>query len=479
MFSLQQTDYTRSVLKKISFREESAFERTKKFISEIGKKDGKIGAFIEVYEKDALEQARAVDKKLSSGKKLGVLGGLVIAVKNSVAIKGKRFTCSSKMLENYVSPYNATAIERIIAEDGIILGSTNLDEFCCGSDCSNSALKLTRNPIDLERVPGGSSGGNAAAVAAGFCDLTLSEDTGGSIRCPASFCGVAGIKPTYGTISRYGVSDMAMSFDQLGPISKDVLGSALLLQAISGGDEKDNTTTGVKKQDFVSTLEEFPKKLKVGVPKEFFAGCDEQVAELVWRKITKLEEKHEGVQVKEFSFPLVKYALPVYYLLVFSEFASAMQKFDGLKYGLKWGEGRDLNEVISSVRDKGFGREVKRRILLGTYITMKEFREAWYTKALKARDALKNEFAKIFKQFDVLLGPTMPMVAWKIGEKSEDPLKMYLADVLTVPANCAGIPAASVPAGENSDGLPAGIQVMAGWESDLLALKIMRALEKN
>lgn len=471
-------NYTQNALKQLSSRKKSAVSRTEHFLSEIKKKDSRIGAFIQVFEKDSLAQAKKIDDKISKGKQLGVLGGLVVAVKNSVAIKGKLFTCGSKMLENYVSPYNATAVERIIAEDGIIIGSTNMDEFASGSDCGNSALQVTRNPLDLQRVPGGSSGGSAAAVAAGFCDLTLSEDTGGSIRCPASFCGVAGARPTYGSVSRYGCGDLAMSFDQLGPISKDALGSALLFNAIVGEDDRDNTTSGVEKQDFASELDDLPAKLRVGVPKEFFEGCDPEVEKLVWKKIKLFEQEFDGVQLSEFSMPLLKYSLPIYYLLVFSEFASAMQKYDGLKYGAPWREAKDFNEAVSQVRSRALGKEVKRRILLGTFITMKEFRDAWYTKALKARDALKNEFAKVFKPYDVLLGPTMPVVAWKIGEKSHDPLQMYLADVLTVPVNCAGLGAASVPCGENSEKLPVGIQAIPAWGEDALMLKVMRALEK-
>lgn len=470
-------DYTKQALQEIASGKKSAVQRTKHFLAEIKSKDGKIGAFLEVYEKDALAQAAKIDAKIASGKKLGALGGLVVAIKNSIAVKGKRLTCGSKMLENYVSPYNATAIEQIVAQDGILIGSANLDEFCCGSDCRNSALQVTRNPVDLQRVPGGSSGGSAAAVAAGFCDLALSEDTGGSIRCPASFCGVPGIKPSYGSISRYGVSDMAMSFDQLGSISKDTLGSALLLQAIVGEDGKDNTTVGTKSKQFSKELQSLPKKLRVGIPKEFFQGCEPEVEKLVRKKIAELAAS-EGVTIEEFSMPLVKYSLPIYYLLVFSEFSSAMQKFDGLKYGMPLTEAKDFNEAVSQVRSKAFGKEVKRRILLGTFITMQEFRDAWYTKALKARDALKNEFAKVFEKYDVLLGPTMPMPAWKIGEKSQDPLQMYLADVLTVPVNCAGLPAASVPCGVTSEKLPVGIQAIAAWQNEELLLKVMAALEK-
>lgn len=463
------------------FASSGAAPRVEKFLSRITESEREVGAFVDVYSDWAREQSAALDRKRAGGKPLGKLAGLVVAVKNSVAIRGKRLTCSSKMLERYVAPYSATAVERILFEDGIIIGSTNLDEFCCGSDCSRSALVQTHNPHDVTRVPGGSSGGSAAAVSAGFCDLTLSEDTGGSIRCPASFCGASGIHPTYGRVSRYGVADMAMSFDQLGPISSDVLGSALLLSAISGEDSADPTTNGMGREDFSKDLDSLPSKLRVGVPKQFFAGCEPGVSSLVWQRIKELETRFDGVEVSEFDFPLLSYALPVYYLLVFSEFSSAMQKYDGLKYGLAWSEsdGRDLVEVVSSVRARGLGPEVKRRILLGTYITSKEYREAWYSKALRARDALVKEFTRVFSSYDVLLGPTMPMVAWRMGEKSQDPLQMYLADVLTVPANCGGLPAGSVPAGmHGTEKMPVGLQVIGATGADALVLQVMRAFER-
>jgi len=469
--------YTKNVLSEIASGKRTAVSRVQVFLQKIREQDGAIGAFIEVYERDALAQAAAVDAKVKAGKKLGILGGLVVSVKNTVAIEGKLFTCGSKMLEHYRAPYTATAIEKIVAQDGIVIGSTNMDEFGCGSDCSNSALKVTKNPLDLNRVPGGSSGGSAAAVAAGFCDVSLSEDTGGSIRCPASFCGVVGLRPTYGLVSRYGVGDLAMSFDQLGPMSRDSLGSALLLSAIAGVDYRDSTTSHSKTANYSENLGEIPATLRVGVPKEFFDGCDDQVEKQVRKAIAALQAKR-GVIVEEFSFPMVKFSLPIYYLLVFSEFASAMQKYDGLKYGLKWEDAKDFNEAVSAVRDKAFGKEVKRRILLGAYITMKEFRDAWYTKALKARDALKTDFARVFAKYDVLLGPTMPSAAWKLGEKSHDPLQMYLADVLTVPVNCAGICAGTVPCGETTEKMPVGIQVAGAWNADALVLKVMSALEE-
>ena len=474
------SNYTVRALKDV--RSRGAQTRVHGFLTRIKEAQPKVGAFIDVYDSWALEQAKEVDSKLKAGKPLGKLGGLVVAVKNSIAIRGRRLTCASRMLENYVAPYNATAVERILAQDGIIIGSTNLDEFCCGSDCSRSALTRTHNPLDLHRVPGGSSGGSAAAVAAGFCDLTLSEDTGGSIRCPASFCGSAGLHPTYGRVSRYGVSDMAMTFDQLGPICVDVHGSALLLSTIAGPDPRDSTTAGMPEcPAFEPELHTLPRKLRVGLPKQFFQGCDPAVESMVRKAVGEVQSSFDGVSVEEFDFPMVAHALPIYYLLVFSEFASAMQKFDGLKFGAKWSEsdGSDLVEVVSSVRSRTLGPEVKRRILLGTYITTKEHREAWYSKALSARSALCKEFAKAFERFDLLVGPTMPMVAWREGEKSGDSLQMYLADVLTVPANCAGLPAGSVNVGLHpKEKMPVGLQVIGPQEKDLLVLQLMAAVEK-
>lgn len=472
--------YTLNALQQV--RTSGAQKRVQEFLSRIKAKDASIGAFIDVYDSWALAQAKAVDEKIAKGAALGTLGGLVVAIKNNIAVEGRRLTCASKMLEHYVAPYNATAIDRILQQDGIIIGSTNLDEFCCGSDCSRSALRQTSNPIDLQRVPGGSSGGSAAAIAAGFCDLTLSEDTGGSIRCPASFCGAAGIHPTYGRVSRYGVTDMAMTFDQLGPISMDVAGSALMLSAISGRDKNDSTTASFEcGENFHNDLH-LPKKLRIGLPKQFFEGCDSEIDRMVHKAVDELESTNEGIIVEEFDFPMISHSLPIYYLLVFSEFASAMQKFDGLKYGWKWSEddGINLLDVVSNVRSRSLGPEVKRRILLGTYITTKEHRDAWYSKALSARQALCREFDKAFKNFDLLLGPTMPMVAWCKGEKSKDTLQMYLADILTVPANCAGIPAGSVNIGVHpTQKMPVGLQVLGSQGADELVLKAMAAVESN
>ncbi|MBI5636122.1 Asp-tRNA(Asn)/Glu-tRNA(Gln) amidotransferase subunit GatA [Candidatus Micrarchaeota archaeon] len=440
------------------------------FLKKIGESEGKIGAFLEVYEKEAIERAAYLDGKKTKGE----LYGLVVSIKNNLAFKGHKMTCASKMLENYVAPYSATVVEKLLAQDAIIIGAVNQDEFACGSDCSYSALKETSNPVNIDRVPGGSSGGSGASVAAGFCDLSLGSDTGGSIRCPAAFMGVVGFKPSYGRVSRYGLSDLAMSFDQIGPLSQTVFGAKLAARVISGADERDSTTCGVK--PIGETIKQ-KLPLNAAVPKQFFEGCDKEVSALVKKTIEKLESKGL-VNVTEIDLPVLKYAIPIYYLNVFSEFASAMQKFDGMRYGQPW-EGSDLISAVSAVRSNNFGPEVKRRILLGTYITTKEFRDAWYTKALKARQLFKSELEKVLADYDLLLGPTMPFAAWKKGQNANNPLAMYLADVLTIPANTAGIPAGSVPIGLTpKEKMPVGLQVMAGWGKDELVLEAMAQAEK-
>ncbi len=443
-------------------------------LARIRDKDADVHSFIEVYSEDAQRQASALDRRKASGEKLGRLAGMVVGVKNLMAVKGRRLTCGSKMLENYVAPYDAHVVERLRAEDAIIVGSLNMDEFACGSDNTHSAFGPVKNPLDLDRVPGGSSGGSAAAVAAGFVDASLGSDTGGSIRCPASFCGIVGFKPSYGRVSRFGLADMAMSFDQIGPLAPDVATVAKVLSAISGEDRRDQTTFGAQTEDFEQELSK-KTKLTIGIPKEYFDGCDPQVADIVNGKIALLESA--GFKTVPVSIPLVKYALPIYYLLVYSEFASAMQKYEGFKYGAKADTEKDLVSAVSEVRSANIGRECKRRILLGTYITTQEHRNAWYSNTLSARGSLKAQFEKALKECDVLAGPTMPCLPWHIGEKMEDPLQMYLADVLTVPANICGFPAGSVPAGAVGK-LSAGLQFIGRWGDDSKVLQAMRAAEE-
>ena len=428
----------------------SVFEKVEHYLKEINARDGEIKAFIEVYSDSALERAKQLDRKKASGSAPGKLFGVVLALKNNMAIKGKRMTCASKMLKDYVPPYNATVVEKLLAQDAIIIGSANLDEFACGSDTTNSALQVTRNPVDPERVPGGSSGGIAAAVAAGFCDASLGSDTGGSIRCPAAFCGIIGFKPTYGTVSRYGLSDMAMSFDQIGPMARDLETLRKILGVIAAPDPRDAKC--VKSIDY-STKE----RITFGVVKEFMESGDPEIHAAVQKVVEKLKTVPNS-RVVEVSIPLLKYAISTYYLCITAEFSSAMQKFDGFKYGYPADIRKDIVTAVSEARGLAFGKEVKRRIILGTFITMKEHKDAWYTKSLQAREGIRKGFAQAFSQADILIGPTMPSYPWKIGEKM-NPLDMYQADVLTVSANLVGIPAMSIPL--KSLKLPAGIQLHA------------------
>ncbi|MEM4389086.1 MAG: Asp-tRNA(Asn)/Glu-tRNA(Gln) amidotransferase subunit GatA [Candidatus Micrarchaeia archaeon] len=448
-----------------------AEERTASFLEAIRKRDGRIRAFVDVFEKEALARAREIDAKARRGEKLGRLAGVVFSIKSNLCLKGKRATCSSRMLEKYIAPYTATAVQRLLAEDAIIIGSTNMDEFACGSDTTHSAFFPTRNPLDEERVPGGSSGGAAASVAAGFCDAALGTDTGGSIRCPAAFCGVVGFKPTYGLVSRHGLIDMGMSLDQIGPLARDSESAAQTLAIIAGEDPHDPTTAGVKNVEF----ELAPRKLRVGLPKQFFDGVDAKIVRAIKEAAKKLEKA--GATLIDVSIPSLGYAIPIYYLLNFAEFSSAMQRYDGLRYGMPADPAKPLIESVSEVRDRAFGEEVKRRILLGTFITMKEWHEAWLGKTLKARGALRKEFDAALAQCDVLLGPAMPVLPWKIGAKL-NPLEMYLSDILTVSANLCGIPAGVVPCGKIGK-LSVGAQFHARAFEDEKALVAMKMLEEG
>jgi len=437
-------------------------KRFEQIIANIKKADPEIKAYIEVFDVDAKARIQEIKEKIKKGK-AGKLAGTLIAIKNNIAIKGKRMTCSSKMLENYYAPYNATVIEKLEKEDAIIIGTTNMDEFACGSDTTHSAFYKTRNPCDLDRVPGGSSGGSAAAVAADLCDAAIGSDTGGSIRCPAAFCGVVGFKPTYGTVSRYGLGDMAMSLDQIGPIAPDVETAEKIFDVIKGKDKKDPVT---------SIYEEKKSNVQViGVPKEFFEGVDSNIAKITKEAIRKLEKEYEIVEV---SIPSIKYAVPTYYLLNFAEFSSAMQKYDGLRYGAMADRSKDLYQAFEEVRGHNLGKEPKRRIMLGAYITMKEFKESWYTQTLRARKLIQNEFKSVLKKCDVLAGPAMPVLPWKFGEKL-DPVEMYSADILTVSANLVGLPAGVVPVGDIK-GLPVAVQIHGRHFEDQSVLDVMKKL---
>lgn len=412
----------------------SAEENLHRKLDMIDKRDDEVRAFIEVYREEALKSAKEVDGRVKNGR-AGPLAGLVVAVKNNIAVKGKKLTCASKLLESHHAVYNATVVERLMAADAVIIGSVNLDEFACGVDGTYSALQRTKNPLDLERVPGGSSAGSGASVAAGMCDAALGSDTGGSVRCPAAFCNSYGLKPTYGAVSRYGLADLAMSLDQIGVISKDKIIMKSIFDVIRGPDPRDQTT------QLADNINRKAEAKIIGVPKEFFEGVDKHIANAVKKRIKELEKRYE---VREVSIPTLRYTVPMYQLTMAAEFSSAMQKYDGLRYGYPADRKDELYASFAKARDAALGKEIKRRIMIGTYITMKEFKDAWYSHALRAREIMKEEFASVMKEVDVLAGPAMPTPPWRFGERMT-PLEMYAADTLTIAANLTGTPAIVEP----------------------------------
>jgi len=438
----------------------SAVANVSRFLDKIKLEDVAVNAFVEVDRKRALDQARAVDEKLKRGQ-AGKLAGLAIAIKSNINVSGFRATCASKTLENYVAGYDATVVERIKKEDGIILGITNMDEFACGSSGETSCFGYTRNPSALGRIPGGSSSGSAAAVAAGFCDLALGTDTGGSIRNPASHCGVIGFKPTYGLVPRYGLIDLAMSLDQIGSLSKDVSSAALMLDVIAGYNPRECTTLQNGKYAFSDNLSNNVSGFRVGFAKEFEEFTDPKIMKLIREKLDLLEEL--GAEIVEIKLPHLDKGLPTYYLTVFVEFFSATRKFDGRRYGFK------IEDVC--------GDEVLRRILLGKYISQKEYSGRYYKKALQFRSLIKKDLQNALSDVDVIAGPTVPKLPHRIGDVIDDPLVMYGYDILTVPANLAGIPGGVIKAGE-VDGIPVGLQIQSGQLGEQKILDMMFTLEE-
>ncbi len=420
--------------------------------------DPKVHAFVTVTRESALAQADAADKRFRAGTPVGSLDGVPLAIKDVICTKGVRTTCSSKILENFVPPYDATVMTRLTAAGAIMLGKTNMDEFAMGSSTENSAFFPTRNPWDLARVPGGSSGGSAAAVAADFAAGALGSDTGGSIRQPAAFCGTVGLKPTYGRVSRYGLVAFASSLDQIGPFARDVRGVALLLQAIAGHDPLDSTSTDVPVPDYLAALGQGLQGLRVGIPSEYFIeGMDPEVEKAVWDAIEVL--KRLGAKTEKVSLPHTDYALAAYYLIAPAEASSNLARYDGVKYGYRAPGSKDLIHMYGRTRAEGFGQEVKRRIMLGTYALSAGYYEAYYGKAQRVRTLVRRDFQQAFERVDVLVCPTAPNVAFKLGEK-EDPLQMYLCDVFTIPVNLAGLPGLSMPGGFTPGGLPIGLQLI-------------------
>jgi len=452
--------------------EVSAVELTQAVIDRTAAVDASVGAFNSINAEDALAQAQDSDKRRSSGQCLGPLDGIPVSLKDVIAVKNSPLTCSSKMLQHYVSPYDAHVTEKLKAAGAVLWGRLNMDEFAMGSSTENSCTAKTANPWNLECVPGGSSGGSAAAVAGGETVLALGSDTGGSIRQPASFCGIVGMKPTYGMVSRYGLAAFASSLDQIGPMTRSVGDAALLLQTIAGHDQRDSTSLQRPVPDYLKALREPEKKAwRIGIPQEYFAeGLDDEVKVAVKRAIEFYRE--QGCEITSVSLPNTELAVPVYYVIATAEASSNLARYDGVLYSHRSQAATNINEVYFKSRAEGFGPEVKRRVILGTYVLSSGYYDAYYLRAQKVRALIRNDFVAAFKQVDVLLTPTAPTPAFKSGEKTADPLAMYLSDIYTISVNLAGLPGISIPCGMSDSGLPIGLQLIGRpfGESDLLTL---------
>lgn len=473
LINLSATELKRKILNK----EICSKEVVECYLNRIEEVEDKIDAFITLNKEEALKAAEEVDRKIQNGEEVGMLAGIPIAIKDNISTKGLKTTCGSKMLENYIPPYDATVIENIRKEDGIIIGKTNMDEFAMGSSTETSYFKTTKNPYNLNKVPGGSSGGSAAAVAACDVPLALGSETGGSIRQPSSFCGVVGIKPTYGLVSRYGVVSYASSLDQVGPFAKNVEDAALLLNVLAGYDKRDSTSIFREKVDYTKGLKEDIKGMKIGLPKEYFTECvDEKVKEKVLEAVEVLKDL--GAEVEEISLPYTEYALACYYIIANGEASSNLSRFDGVNFGYRSVEYSNLEELYKNSRSEGFGEEVKRRIMVGTYVLSSGYYDAYYRKAQEVRTLIKNDFDKTFEKYDIILAPTSPILPFNIGEKIDDPLAMYMSDILTVSVNLAGACALSVPCGY-VDGLPIGLQLIGNRFEEEKILKIAYNYEKN
>ncbi len=450
----------------------SLFERIKTI-------DPKVKSYLKLCEKEALDKAKIVDKKIANNEPVGALAGVPIAIKDNICIDGITTTCASKMLEDFVPPYNATVIEKLLKEDAIIVGKTNMDEFAMGSSTENSAFQVTKNPWDLERVPGGSSGGSAACVAAGLAPISLGSDTGGSIRQPAAFCGVVGLKPTYGLVSRFGLIAFGSSLDQIGPFAKSVKDAALTLQVIQGDDKLDSTTNKDNiHTEYLPTLADGVKGMKVAVPKEFFkSALDDEIKDSLLNTIELL--KSLGAEVTETSLPITEEGLSAYYIISSAEASSNLARFDGIRYGYRPKEFSSVDELMLKSRTEAFGPEVKRRIMLGTYALSSGYYDAYYNRAQKLKKKIKEEFKKVFEEYDVILSPTSPTLPFKCGEKISDPLQMYLADIYTININLAGIPAISLPVSKSKSGLPIGLQILGPHFGEEKIFKVAYAIEQE
>lgn len=465
--------------KKIKSGETSAVEAAKESIASINKLESKINAFVTVIdEKKILEAADNVQKRIEAGELTGPLAGVPVAIKDNMCTNGILTTCSSKILGNYVPPYTATAVENLENAGAIIVGKTNMDEFAMGSTTETSFYGATANPWDTTKVPGGSSGGSAAAVAANEVPFALGSDTGGSIRQPSSYCGVTGMKPTYGTVSRYGLIAYGSSLDQIGPIAKDVADVAAALEAIASHDKKDSTSVNRQNTEFTKMLEGGVKGLKIGIPKDYFSdGLNPEVRDAVLNAAEVL--KSLGAEVEEFDLSLVDYAIPAYYVIASAEASSNLARFDGVKYGYRTPEYEELHEMYKKTRTEGFGSEVKRRIMLGSFVLSSGYYDAYYIKALKTKSLIKQAFNKAFLKYDCILGPVAPTTAPKIGSSLADPISMYLGDIYTISANLAGLPGISLPCGFDKDGMPIGMQLLGDCFAEDKILRAAYAFEQT
>lgn len=467
----------RELHQQLTQKKRSAVEIVQESLDRIQKLEPKLHSFLTVTAEQALEQAKRVDAQIAAGEKIGLLAGIPIGIKDNLCTRGIPTTCASRILENFVPPYESTVTQKLAEAGAVMVGKTNLDEFAMGGSTETSAYHLTANPWDLDRVPGGSSGGSAAAVAGGECLVALGSDTGGSIRQPASFCGIVGLKPTYGLVSRYGLVAFASSLDQIGPFARSVEDTAILLGAIAGHDPKDSTSLKVEIPDYTRYLTPDLKGKKVGVIQETFGeGLDPEVERAVRAAIAQLKDL--GADIKEISCPRFRYGIAAYYIIAPSEASANLARYDGVKYGRRVEEADNLIDMYTRTRAQGFGPEVKRRIMIGTYALSAGYYDAYYLKAQKVRTLIKQDFEAAFNNVDVLVSPTAPTTAFKSGDKSADPLSMYLVDLMTIPVNLAGLPAMSVPCGFDSQGMPVGLQIIGNVLREDQVLQVGYAYEQ-
>lgn len=464
--------------KKIKSKEVTVKEAVEAVFSQIEKVETDVHSYVTLDKEGALKKAEEIQKRIDAGELTGPLAGVPVAIKDNLCTKGLLTTCSSKILDNFLPSYTAQAVENLEKAGAVIIGKTNMDEFAMGSTTETSAFGATKNPWNLEHVPGGSSGGSCAAVAAEECFYALGSDTGGSIRQPSAFCGVTGIKPTYGTVSRYGLIAYGSSLDQIGPIAKDVTDCATILEAITSYDKKDSTSMERKDTDFTKALVDDVKGMRIGIPRDYFGeGLNEEVKEAVLGAAKALEEK--GAIVEEFDLSLVEYAIPAYYVIASAEASSNLARFDGVKYGYRTENYEELHSMYKKTRSEGFGAEAKRRIMLGSFVLSSGYYDAYYLKALRTKALIKQAFDKAFEKYDVILGPAAPTTAPKLGSSLEDPLKMYLGDIYTISVNLAGLPGMTLPCGVDSKGLPIGLQLIGDCFQEKKIIQTAYAFEQT